>query len=602
MARKNVQKISMLASRYSSLLISKRKSIALGALLTLPLVLYCLPLLLTGNKLASGDADYLMQTVEAARRSFLEYGQLPWWNPWISGGVPLFANPQFGLLSLPTLFGLIFGSIIGYKIALMGYLIIGFWGFYHLFTKCFKTPIVTAALLSYIWSFGSFFAHRAAGHYTFFTIEFFPFLLLFFLKRKEIRYSWLWLGLVLGLMINAAAHNTTVMCIAVFGVFVLVEIFRLSFRVIKRRVAQFGGVIELFDIKMLVKSGLVAILIAGPRILSSLEYIREYPRSLGIFPEESVGVAKGLFAMFGPFRQYVSVPTIPNWSWMEVSAYIGIMTGLAALICFIVIARNGTLLKNRIGNISPAFIIGLGVVFFLFGLGMIAGKLSPYIILQNLPVFSEMRVASRWIIWSSMMVLVFIALYNSSRHRTLINGLLAISAVELLLFGSVFMAKQYTIPPATYQRAETINQQVHFDVKRHGAVYDENLTATTSSNIGQVIAGDALIDTRQPPPFGANTVRCDNDTVGCNFVMTNNARVETWSPNYITLKRTGPGPIQLNMNPGKYWLVNNTYRFTTMRLTEPDEAFTIDDKSAVIELRLQPKYSPEWVSWKLSGH
>lgn len=193
-------------------------------LLTVPVVIYCLPFILTGNRLAAGDADYLMQAQEASRIAILKYGQFPWWNPWVSGGVPLFANPQFGLYSIPSFFTLIFGSILGYKLALVFYFIMGFWGVYLLFNKAFSTPRQTALLLGYIWTFSSFFSSRIGGHYTFFTIQFFPIILLIFLKHKDIKANWIWLGLSIGAMINAASHNMTVMSLAVFALFVFLEI------------------------------------------------------------------------------------------------------------------------------------------------------------------------------------------------------------------------------------------------------------------------------------------------------------------------------------------------------------------------------------------
>lgn len=577
--------------------------IVFTALLTIPIIIYCLPLLLTGNRLAVGDADYYIQLQEAARRSIFEYGQFPWWNPWVAGGVPLFANPQFGLVSIPSFFTFIFGSIIGYKIALSFYLIMGFWGLYLLFRKAFRTPIITTVLLGYIWTFGSFFAYRIGGHYTFFIIQFFPFILLLFLKRKEIKHSWLWLGLLLGLMINAAAHYATIMSLAVFGIFVLVELIKVSTNYVKKSILATTFAVRLDEFRFLLMSGAVMLLIAGQRIYYSLEYFREYPRAIP-GPESSIGVIKAIFAMFGPVRQYTNTPSIPNWSWMEASAYIGIFTGFVAILCFIIFLRQKSLLKARISKISPLFILILGVVFFLIGLGTFAGNLSPYNLLHILPVFSGMRVETRWLAWASLMVILFIALYNQSRYRKLINCLLLVSVIELFVFGSNFMARSYVFEYKNYPKNSTINQQILYDTKRWGFTHhDENFTATTKANIGQVVAGDSLIDTRRiNGAYSVATVRCDSDESGCNFVITNNAKVSYWSPNIIKLKRTSPGDIKLNMNPGKYWLVNGRYIFTTMRLAEPNKEFIINDTSSDITIKLQPKFSIDWFYWKITDH
>jgi hypothetical protein len=571
------------------------------SLLTVPIIMYCLPFLLTGNRLAPGDADYMMQLQEATRRIIFQYGQFPWWNPWIAGGVPLFANPNFGLYSIPSFFTLLFGSIIGYKVALSFYLVMGFWGIYLLFRKAFNTSVTTTILLGYIWTFGSFFAQRIGGHYTFFTIQFFPFILLLFLKHKDIKHSWLWLGIAIGLMINTATHYMTIMSLAIFGIFAIFELIKITFSHIKNKLLSTTITIDTEILKFLLMTGVVTLFLTFQRILYSFEYFSEYPRNLIVY-ENTIGIKKAIFAIFGPIYQYKDTPSISNWSWMEASAYIGISTGIVAIICLILFLKQKDLLKPRVSKISPLLIMMLGLIFFLFGLGMFAGDLSPYNFVHHLPLFSGMRVACRWLIWTSLMVLIFIALYKQSRYRKLINCLLLISVVELFIFGSGYMAQTYSIEYENYPTKSTINQQVYYHTKRWGIPYDENLTATTKSNIGQIVSGDSLIDTRQGPPVGMNTIRCDSDANDCHFVMTNNAKVLYWSPNIITLKRTAPGIIKLNMNPGKYWLVNNKYAFPSMRLTEPDKEFAINETSDIIDIKLQPKFSIEWISWKLSGN
>lgn len=601
MNNKMLDKFFIATTRTFGKLPQWQRIILLAILLTAPVIFYCLPLLLTGNLLGPGDADYYIQTQEAARRSILEYHQFPWWNAWIAGGVPLYANPQFGLISIPTIFSLIFGSILGYKIALTFYLVMGFWGFFLLFRKAFKTPLITATLLCYVWVFCSFFASRIAGHYTFFVIQFLPFILYLLIKHKEIKYSWLWLGIALGMMINAAAHYATIMSLLAFGLFTLIELFKISIECIRSKNISLTVGINLDNLKFLIMSGGVTLLIAGQRLYYSVEYFIQYPRDLPVI-EQTIGIPKALLAMFGPVIQYSNPPSIPNWSWMEASAYIGIATGLTGLVCLVFFIKQRSMFKIRVGNISPSTIVILGIIFFLLGLGSFIGIISPYNILQRLPVFSGMRVACRWLVWSSLMVIIFIALYDHRQFRKLINCLLLISVVELFIFGSNMMPKPYMIDYAKYKSSSTINQQAHFDSQRWGIPYDENLTATTKANIGQVIAGDSLIDTRQGPPVGSNTIRCDSDQGNCNFVLSKNAEVTYWSPNIINLKRTGTGPILLNMNPGKYWLVNDRYIFPTMRLAEPDKEFTITDNSENITIKLQPKFSIEWVVWKLKNH
>ncbi len=62
------------------------------------------------------DWDWQLSFYEASRRSIAEYGQLPGWNPYTQGGVPLLANPESPFLYPPFLFILLLGSSAGLKV------------------------------------------------------------------------------------------------------------------------------------------------------------------------------------------------------------------------------------------------------------------------------------------------------------------------------------------------------------------------------------------------------------------------------------------------------------------------------------------------------
>ena len=58
----------------------------------------------------TADADVFSAWYEAVRRTLLENGEFPFWNPWSHGGVPLFANPQVAVLGLETLTTILTGA------------------------------------------------------------------------------------------------------------------------------------------------------------------------------------------------------------------------------------------------------------------------------------------------------------------------------------------------------------------------------------------------------------------------------------------------------------------------------------------------------------
>lgn len=357
-------------------------------------------MLLTGNKIGVGDADYLTQGFEAARVSLLKYHQFPWWNPWVSGGVPLFANPQYGLFSIVTPFTLIFGSVLGYKLALLVYMLIGFWGLFFVFNKQLKTPLVTAILLGYIWTFSTFFSNRIGGHFTFFVIQIFPWALYFFLRRGGDKYAWLKFGTAVGVMALAAAHNITIMSYAVLALFYVLSSF---FFKVSRTGFSTGLTIVKSDLLFFAKAGAVFLVLAAYRLIFTYQYTADFPRPQ-LWQEDTIGIAKALFAVFGPVRQFgANTPSLPQWSWMEVGTYIGLTTGIVGLLVLFQVYKKR---KNITASfsISPIVIITMLAIFFVLGLGKIVGDVSPYLLLQKLPLFSSMRVASRWLVWFSLFI------------------------------------------------------------------------------------------------------------------------------------------------------------------------------------------------------
>ncbi len=565
--------------------------------LSIPIIFFCLEMLLTNNLLPAGDADYLMQTVLAARISILEHGQFPWWNPWVSGGVPLFANPQFGLISLPTILGLAFGAVIGYKLAILAYFFLGFYGFLLLLRRGLNTPLATAILLAYVWTFGTFLTYRSLGHYTFLTIQFFPLIIYFYLARQRTRLSWLYLGIIAGLAALSAAHNITIMGYLLMAMLIATDVLALKFDNLRGFLRLQISVVKA-DLVFLIKAAAVFLAVTLYRLIFTLDYLGDYPRSQIDNPEPTLGVFKGLFAIAGPLKQFNTPPQHPQWSWMEASAYIGLFTCIAACLVMLVVWQSRKTQWRKLFSYNPLKILIIGLVCFVLGMGNFIESLSPYSLMRHLPVLSSMRVASRWLVFCSLLTIIFIGIYKGSRYRAVINGLLAISIIELFLISRPQLARPYMFPSQNEAGAHSFQQKKHYNTKRGGIAYDENLTDATQNNYGQIIAGDSLIDTRPGTPYQIVSGRCPVDE-GCDFVLTNNAKLAHWSPNRIKLERTAPGDILLNMNPGSCWLVNDVYQFRKVRVVEPALEFRISDSADFISVECRPRYSVEWLINKI---
>lgn len=562
------------------------------ACLTIPVLLYGLSLLLTGNKIIPGDGDYYIQLYEAARINILTYHQIPWWNPWISGGVPLFANPQFGPISLQMIFALPFGSIFGYKIALVLYLVIGFWGMRTLLNKYYRTDPIVATLIAYIWTFNTFFVYRLGGHYTFLVAAFVPWMIYFYLTIN-VKKNWLWFALISSLIIWSSMHYTTTISFLLIFLFGLGQFTKvlISIDYKKYRNKPLDIITQIYKqmhiSKILLAIGVILVATA-PRLYATLEYVNDFPRTQSQIKEDFLGWYPTLFAMFGP-NQYTNYPDFDPkfWGWHEISTYIGFFTGIALIICLVLFLKN--LKQKRINHRFEIFFTILMIVFFISLSAGDFAEWSPYSILRELPIFSSMRVATRWINWAAFFVLIFIGIFSVylKKQKRLIIFLLSASVVELFLTGIPNINNSYIFSIGDERNKASFIQTERWHSEREGIKYDENFTGATRSNVGQLIAGDSLIDTRQPN----STARCNEViTKNCKFVS-DNAKIVYWSPHKIKLKRTGTGKISLNINPASHWHINgkDTRSYNTV---DPLAYFIIEDQSENIEIVYDPPYTP----------
>jgi hypothetical protein len=512
----------------------------------------------------------------------------------------IITNSPCGILGsvVAFLFSLTRSSDLGWKISVLIYQIITFFGFKKLFIDYFKAKPIRAILLAYIVSFGGFYTYRViAGHFTFLLIAFVPWLLLLFLKRSA-RLSWLWFSLVISLMIWSSPHYVTIMCLLVIAMWYVCQKVSdtLNFIKDKNKTVYIQG--WLSDAKFFLGALALTFVLTFYRLFYTSQFLSDFPRPT-IANEPFTGLRTVLHAIWG-VNQYKNPGSLTNgWGWVEASACIGIGTLLALLFICLAWAINikqghKSLRGKALFSCSPITLVVLFCFCLLLGMGYL-GAYSPYALIHNLPVFNSMRVATRWLMWSSLFVLFIIASYRGQRFNKVINIFLFAAVIELFVFGLPAISKayftrvqQYRPPTAQFNQAYKYNlpRPLYAPDQNFQKIYsyDENLYETTMNNYGQIIAGDALVDTRQP----GTTMRCGFNHISSCYFVSNNAKVTLWSPNKIILSRQGPGDIKINMNPGRYWRINGKYVFSTYKVTEPKKLFIVRDKSKTIVLEYAP--------------
>lgn len=536
--------------------------------------------LFTGNKIRGGDFDYYAQMYEAFRISVLHFGQFPDWNPWISGGVPLYANPQFGLVSIQSFLVLIFGTIYGLKLAYMFYALCGFWGMYTFGRKIIKSNRIRSLLISFIWIACGFFYGHNISHFTFALFFLFPWLIICLHYRAR-RWTWLYFGGLMGAIALSSIHYAFLMmgvaCVLYFGTLAIVNyVSKRSLKPLKKDTLFATGSILAF------------LLLTGHKLAASYYYANHNQRLIES-PEKYASIGLLVKSIFTPISTLLPVPSHLQWGWAEYDMYIGIGTGLALLISLGCIVWSIVKYKKLVTykTLLIAAII-LAVVCFTLALGDFA-KFSPFHLLHKLPGFTQTRVPSRWVIFVVFSLLTVIMVVK--QQKILINSVLTLGALELFIFhGPLMNYGQDMFQPQNTSFSNTFtqydNSRKHLDASINQL---HSYFITTADNTGQIYADDSLVDTLDGV---YNTSRCGiNDRPSCGFILSNNATLVYWSPNDIKLHRTSSGSIILNMNPYYAWHVNGKNVFPNFKKLDPANEFTITDPSSNLNLTYNPKFS-----------
>lgn len=116
----------------------------------------------------------------SARNTLLHFWQLPMWDPYRCGGVPVIGNPESNIFSPFIFFLLPFGPFFGYLIFFIVNLFIGYIGFYTL-GKYYKISTLGSMLAGIVYMLsGLYILPFLVGMINFITLSHLPFVIYFF--------------------------------------------------------------------------------------------------------------------------------------------------------------------------------------------------------------------------------------------------------------------------------------------------------------------------------------------------------------------------------------------------------------------------------------
>jgi hypothetical protein len=547
---------------------TRRGNLVAALVLQVVTASFAIPLFAHPGSLGISDWDYHLHAYEAVRRSIVEWGEFPWWDPWSCGGFPLAAEPQVGLVSVDTPLVLALGTSVGLRLAAVAGIMIAVEGARRLARLWLSDPWAVAAVAClYGWN-GSILIWTVGGHAMGMSYPFLPWMLApAFLLHKGAGQ-----GVRLGLALSASAL-AILQYPTVYGLLVTAAVLAWGL------LAQDNRGRAQMARGLVIAVGLTLAL-AGWRLVLTGGIMADYPR---IHPS---GVDDSFWSVL---RSTQERPT-PTASWsdslggvVESDAYIGPV----ALALAFVSLRRGWRWWHTLW--IAGFSLAMGAQHWT----------QPSTWLSSWPVFSTMHMVSRWRIPAMLGLGLAAAAELQSwrllpRLRPLIPVLASAILVDLALYAHQLLPAAFSLPPSaqispgpplghSYQVSLEFCQTPEGTSQAYPAV---------KNGYGVIRGYQPLLtyDRRRPTIRlwrGHPNYKGEYQVDGQPIVPA------SWSPNHVAFTVPPNAQVTLNANPGSWWWLetgNGELRpYGDLRCAEPTRPFTVRaDPRGDLVLRIQP--------------
>ena len=407
---------------------------AVAAMLALTLsVLAWWPMLASYPLTQNYDGQYWQAFVEAVRMSLLRHHELPLWNPYECGGVPLWDHPE-GIAASPLLWmTLPLGATRALHAWYVVHSALGFLCMWLLARRELGLSPTASLLAGTLWAFCGFHQqHLANGHVGFVGFLYFPLALLLW-RRAEVdaRCSVALGGLVAWMVLEGAADPLPQLAV-VLGLETLTRL----------RPRRLPAILRAGCVVMA-----VALSVGAVRFLPVIEQLRGHRRAIAV--EEDALRGETVAVMFLARGMEVKVEG-QAWEGHEYLAYMGPLV--------LVLAAAGLFVLRW--NESWLVVLLVGAGSLMWGRW---GDHAPWALLQaHVYPFSEMRVPSRFAATVSLVLAALAAIAvdrmrgpalwrlpqaGAPARRLLIVGLALVGATDMIAMGILRTPACFTSPP-----------------------------------------------------------------------------------------------------------------------------------------------------------
>ena len=503
----------------------------------------------------------------------LIHGQLLHWMPYICGGVPALANPEYGALSPFNWIGLISDPVIQFKMEILIHLLIVPVGF-MVIAKSLNLPLWTVIFGVAVWIGNGFLAFRLLhGQTTFLPLMLVPLLVGWMLQQIQ----WQSLSMKSG---RWPMPGLTIAGIIVTSVIILEDgILVLFYTVIILGIlASVHGIIrrDKRPIIMLFCWMFGALMLCAPRILPMIALFISNPRI--VMDEDYLTLAMAFDSLFSSNQMglYLGFPSASVHNiWAAYGAYCGIIPAVLSVYATI---RRPRLVAEVF---APIFIIGVVVMFGSFA------SIAPWTILQRIPPFTMLHAAHRFVILVLLVlsVLSMVGLYVLHRDiggRT--RGRHVATVVVLVIAIGMVAQMSMAVHPVLEWGMRTfgsvpreIDHQARFTRGRFG--HDQTMR--------QIAGNQAVEECNEPMPYVDHTVlsrplsyTVEGDAQSSLSVKVNELRV--------AINADTPAVVVVNHNYHPDWMVVNS----AAELGETDGGtmfLRVPKGRQVVVLRFEPR-------------
>jgi hypothetical protein len=348
-------------------------------------IVFCFPLFDQPNALGTNDWDQHLFYYGVVLKNVVEYGQMPFWNPWYCGGNVMWQNPQIALLSPVYPLTMIMSLQLAMKVNIVLHYWIGFVGMHLLLTRVIGLTFLPAVIYiaTLVTCSGAPAIHLRVGHSVFLPGFYLPLQLYWFFtafKTGEWKYVFL-AAATLALMIFNGGTHILPMSIAAVGCFALIT--AIAWR--DWRPLAFAAAF-----------GIAGLVYSAPKLLPVIEYVTG-----GYFWDTRNPTEQPDLVTTDILKQTYLVATqdvgnrlpMQRHGWHEYGNYIGLGSAIALIAGLIVVLVRRAPQHHWFG-------LALAVTtIFMFSLSL--GEFSPAApasLAHYVPLFSSFRIPSRYTI------------------------------------------------------------------------------------------------------------------------------------------------------------------------------------------------------------